>query len=71
MLLLFEQPQFGIPVCERETQALDVRVTGPEQRLDFRYLPAASIDSCSDRHPFGSNLFESATIAFQPGLLAV
>jgi hypothetical protein len=69
-MLLLDQPQFRIPVHEREAQLVEVRVAGPDLRLDFRDLPAATFDSCRYRHPFGFDLGESPAIALEAGLLA-
>ena len=69
-VLLFEQPQFGVPVREREKQSLHVGVPGNNLRLDFRDLAAASLDSCGDSQPFGFDLLERPAISFEHRLLA-
>ena len=50
--LLFEQPQFGAPVRERENQPLDVGIARHQFRFDGRNLPAATFDSCCEPPSF-------------------
>ena len=63
--LLFEQPQFGAPVRERQAQSLQVRMPGADLRLDFRDLAAASLDSCCDSQPLGFDLRERPAVRLQ------
>lgn len=46
---------------------MQIGVTGEDQRLDFRDLAEAALDSCRDSDPFGFDLIEGPAITIKRG----
>src|SRR6516162_7301224 len=63
----FQQPQLRTPIRQRQTQALEVRMPGPDLGFDDRNLLAATRDSC--HLPLADDLLECAAVTVELGFL--
>ena len=65
-----QKPQFLRPIRKRHAETLDVGMAGQQQRLDFRNLPAATLDSCRCLSALLRDLLERPPVGLEGGLFA-
>ena len=69
-LLLQQYPQLNRPIRQRQAEALQVRMAGPDLGLDCRDLAAATVDSGGDVLPLTRHLLKRLVGSLEHRLLA-